>query len=69
MKMLQKTDYVVYNVICKEVNRWDSDKKIVIYGTKEEAEYDIMPGVDDIAISCSELPHIVQLELLKQINE
>jgi len=69
MKMLQKTDYVVYNVICKEVNRWESDKKIVIYATKEEAEYDIMPGVDDIAISCSELPQKLQLELLKQINE
>ena len=69
MKQLFKTDYVVYDKFYDGVSRWESNKEIVIYGSKEDAQEDICPETNEVAISCTELPQKYKIELLKQINK
>jgi|APGre2960657468_1045069.scaffolds.fasta_scaffold179561_2 hypothetical protein len=69
MKTLFSTDYVVYDTLFDNVSRWESNKEIVIYGSKEDAQDDICPETNEIAIPCTELPPSLQDELVKQINK
>jgi hypothetical protein len=69
MKTLFETDYVIYDTFFDDVSRWDSNKEIVVYASKEDAEDDICPETNEVAISCTELPQKFQIELLKQINK
>jgi hypothetical protein len=68
MKKLFKTDYVIYDTFFDNVSRWASDKQIVIYASKQDAEDDICPDTNEKAISCIELSDKFKIELLKQIN-
>lgn len=69
MKKLFNTDFVVYDSFFDDVCRWASDKQIVIYASKQDAQDDICPDTNEIAISCTELPQKLKDELLKQINK
>ena len=67
MKTLKPTDYVLCNKEMTEIFRFADTHEIVIYGNIQEAIEDL--DEDEIVVSCTSLPQILQLELLKQINE
>ena len=68
MKQLFKTDYVIYDTFFDDVSRWESNKQIAIYGSKEDAEDDVCLDTFESVVSCTKLPKKYKLELLKQIN-
>jgi hypothetical protein len=69
MKTLFSTDYVIYDSFFDNVSRWESNKEIVIYGSKEDAQDDICPETNEVAIPSIDLPLHLQDELIKQINK
>ena len=68
MKKLLKTDYVIYDTFYDSIMRWDSNKQIVIYGSKQDAEDEICPDTNEKAIPCTQLHKKYKTELIKQIN-
>jgi hypothetical protein len=68
MKKLLKTDYVVYDTFYDSLARWDSNKQIVIFKSKEDAEDCVCPDTNEKAISCTQLNEKFKTELIKQIN-
>lgn len=65
MKKLFKTDYVIYDRANDNVLQ-DSYGRILIFGSKDEADEDCR-GNEEV-ISCTELPIHWSNQLLNQIN-
>jgi hypothetical protein len=60
-------DYVIYNPQKDYVIRWQSDKSIVIYGDKEEAQQDC--NDEEIIMQCNQLPHKYKAELILKFKK
>ena len=65
---LFQTDYVIYDKSYNNVVRWESNKKIVIYGDFQEASDDCNCTGNQIAIPCTELSSELKQELINQLS-
>ena len=66
MKKLFETDYVLFDKDNDTLVRWSKDDSIVIFGSKEDAEF--YNYGNESVIRCTDLPQHHQENLIKQLN-